>query len=67
MTDAGLVPVIYQADMKQPATYFAAQHFLMRDGDVLYVANSRIATLQRFLNLLSSSILPVATVRTVIP
>jgi polysaccharide export outer membrane protein len=63
----GLVPVVYQADMKQPATYFAAQHFRMRDGDVIYVSNSKVASLQRFLGLLSSSILPVATVRTVIP
>jgi len=61
------VPVIYQADMKQPATYFAAQQFRMRDGDVLYVANSKVASLQRFLSLLSSSILPVATVTTIIP
>lgn len=63
----GLVPVVYQADMKQPATYFAAQHFRMRDGDVLYVATTRIAGLQRFVNLLSSSILPVATARTIVP
>ena len=63
----GLVPIIYQADMKQPATYFASQHFRVRDGDILYVANSRTASLQRFLGLLSSSILPVATVRTIVP
>lgn len=63
----GLVPIVYQADMKQPATYFAAQHFRIRDGDVLYVSDSSTASLQRFVNLLSSSILPVATVRTVVP
>lgn len=63
----GLVPVVYQADMKQPQTYFAAQHFRMRDGDVIFVSNSRVAELQRFINLLGSSILPVATVRTVLP
>ena len=63
----GLVPVIYQADLKRPETYFAAQHFRMRDGDVIYVANSRVAELQRFLSLLSSSILPVATARTIAP
>jgi polysaccharide export outer membrane protein len=63
----GLVPVIYQADLKQPQTYFAAQHFRMRDGDVIYVSNSRVAELQRFLNLLSSSILPIATARTIAP
>lgn len=63
----GLVPVIYQADLKQPQTYFAAQHFRMRDGDVIFVSNSRVAELQRFINLLGSSILPVATARTVLP
>lgn len=63
----GLVPVIYQADLQQPQTYFAAQHFRMRDGDVIFVSNSRVAELQRFINLLGSSILPVATARTVLP
>jgi polysaccharide export outer membrane protein len=63
----GLVPVIYQADMKLPQTYFAAQHFRMRDGDVLYVSTSKIAGLQRFMNLVSSSIIPLATVRTIVP
>ena len=59
----GRVPVIYQADMKRPETFFAAQRFQMRDGDVIYVANSRIAELQRFVNIVASSMLPVATVR----
>ncbi len=63
----GLVPIIYQVDLKQPSTFFAAQHFRMRDGDIIYVSNSRVADFQRFLNLLSSSILPVATVRTIAP
>ena len=57
----GLVPIVYQANLKEPGTYFAVQHFRMRDGDVIYVSNSRAAELQRFLNLVSSSILPVAT------
>lgn len=59
----GRVPVIYQADMKRPEMFFAAQRFQMRDGDVIYVANSRMAELQRFVNIIASSILPVATVR----
>lgn len=59
----GLVPVIYQVDLKRPETYFAAQSFEMRDGDILYVANSRLAELQRFVGVLASSILPVSTVR----
>ena len=59
----GRVPVIYQADMKKADTYFAAQRFGMRDGDVIYVANSQLSDLQRFVNILASSVLPVATVR----
>jgi polysaccharide export outer membrane protein len=60
------VPVIYQADMKRPEMFFAAQRFQMRDGDVIYVANSRMAELQRFVNIIASSILPVSTVRNTI-
>jgi len=59
------VPVIYRADLKRPDTYFAAQRFYMRDGDVLYVANSAAADLQRFVNILASSILPISTVRNI--
>jgi polysaccharide export outer membrane protein len=59
----GLVPIIYRADMKLPDTYFAAQRFGIRNGDVMYVANSQLSDLQRFVNILASSVLPVATVR----
>lgn len=61
------VPVIYKVDMKRPETFFAAQKFQMRDGDVVYVSNSRLADLQRFVGIVSSSILPVATARTILP
>ena len=59
------IPVIYRADLKDPATYFAAQQFRMRDGDVLYIANSSVADLQRFVNLVASSILPFSAVKTI--
>ena len=62
----GRVPVIYRADMKLPDTYFAAQKVGIRDGDVMYVANSQLSDLQRFVNILASSVLPVATVRNTI-
>ena len=52
--------------MKRADTYFAAQKFGMRDGDVMYVANSQLSDLQRFVNILASSVLPVATVRNTI-
>jgi polysaccharide export outer membrane protein len=62
----GKVPVIYQVDMKDPQTYFAAQKFQMRDSDIIYVANSKMADLQRFVNILASSIIPFSTVRNTI-
>jgi polysaccharide biosynthesis/export protein len=54
----GSVPVIYQVDLRQPETYFAAQRFAMRDGDILYIANSPTAEFQRFVNILAGSVLP---------
>lgn len=63
----GRVPVIYKVDMTQPETFFAAQKFQMRDGDVVYVSNSRLSDLQRFVNIVGSLILPIATARTVVP
>lgn len=62
---SGAIPVIYRADLKDPATFFAAQRFSMRDGDVLYVSNSSVADLQRFVNLIASSILPFSAVKTI--
>lgn len=59
------IPVIYRADMKQPETFFAAQKFQMRDGDIIYVSNSKLSDLQRFVSVVASSVLPVSTVRNI--
>jgi len=67
VTTDNRVPTIYRVDMKRPETFLAAQHFRMRDGDVIFISNSPTADLQRFVNILASSILPVATVRSVVP
>ena len=61
----GRIPVIYRADLKQPETFFAAQRFQMRDGDIVYVSNSKLSDLQRFVGVVASSILPVSTVRNI--
>lgn len=61
----GAVPVIYRASLKRPDTYFAAQRFEIRDGDVLYISNSPVADLQRFVSIIASSIIPVSTVRNI--
>ena len=63
--DSGAIPVIYRVDMQQPQTYLAAQKFAMRDGDVLYVSNSSVAELRRFIGVIASSMVPFATVRNI--
>ncbi|WP_244101297.1 polysaccharide biosynthesis/export family protein [Burkholderia ambifaria] len=52
-------PVIYRVDMTNPASFFLANKFMMRNGDIMYVANSPIADLQKFLNIVFSVAYPV--------
>jgi polysaccharide export outer membrane protein len=56
------VPVVYQVDLKRPATMFAAQRFQMKNGDVVFIANSPVTDFQRFVNMVASSVLPVMSV-----
>jgi polysaccharide export outer membrane protein len=52
-------PVIYRINLKDPRTFFVAQTFPMADDDVLYVANAPAAELQKFLNLLLTTVYPI--------
>jgi len=65
LTPDGRVPVIYRVNMKDPATFFIAQNFPIRDKDVLYVSNAPLADFQKFVNVIYSTLLPVATTITV--
>jgi polysaccharide export outer membrane protein len=47
----GKVPVVYQVDLRDPSTFFVAQNFPIEDGDLLYVANSPAAELEKFLRI----------------
>ncbi len=58
------VPVVYRVDLKDPASFFAAQDFPMRHKDVVYVANAPAAELQKFLNIVGSVASPILTLRT---
>lgn len=60
------VPVIYNFDFKDPEVYFLAQQFQITDKDLIYITNSPVAELQRFVGIVSQTLLPVATVTTVI-
>ena len=56
-------PVVYRVDLKDAAAFFVAQDFPMRHKDVLYVANSPVVELQKFLNILGSVVAPASTLR----
>lgn len=60
-TPDGRIPVIYRVNMKDPATFFAAQSFPIQNRDVLYVSNAPLADFQKFVNVIYSTLLPVAT------
>lgn len=53
-TAEGLVPVIYRVDFKDPASFFVAQDFAIRNEDILYVSTAPLADLQRFLGAVSN-------------
>lgn len=59
-------PVIYSFDLKDPAVYFMTQQMWMENGDVVYITNSPVAELQRFVGIISQTILPVVTTAAVI-
>ena len=56
--DASL-PVVYQVDLKDPRVFLGAQNFPMKNKDVVYVANAPAAELQKFLNILSSTVFSI--------
>lgn len=52
-TPDGKIPVIYKVDLRNPATFFVAQGFPIRNRDVLYVSNAPAADLQKFVTIVS--------------
>jgi polysaccharide biosynthesis/export protein len=55
----GTTPVIYHLDMRDPRSFFVAQNFPIENKDLLYVANAPAAELQKFLNLILSTVYPI--------
>ncbi len=54
VSDAALIPVIYEIDLRDPASYFLASRFPMRDKDVLMVSNSRTVEATKFMTYIRS-------------
>jgi polysaccharide export outer membrane protein len=46
------------------AGYFIAQRFVMRDKDLIYIANARTNSLSKALSILSSVVTPIVTAKT---
>lgn len=61
-TPSGKVAVVYRVNLKDPATFFAAQNFPVQNEDVLYVSNASAAELQKFLSILTSTIYSVSNI-----
>lgn len=52
-TPDGKVPVIYRLDLSNPASFFVAQGFPIRNHDVIYVSNAPLTDMQKLINLIS--------------
>lgn len=58
-----VIPTVYVADFLDPAVFFLASRFPMRNGDLMYTSNAPAAELQKFLNLILPSASTVGAVR----
>lgn len=61
-TQDGKVPVIYQFDMSDPATFFASQNFPIKNKDMVYVASASSVELMKFLAIVTSVLSPAAAI-----
>jgi polysaccharide export outer membrane protein len=66
-TADGRIPVVYVVDLKDPASFFVAQTFPIRDKDVLYVSVAPLSDLQRFVGIAASMVFPIVNLRTLVP
>ncbi len=51
---ANPVPVVFRANLRDPATLFAAREFQMQDKDIIYISNSASTELVKFLDIVNS-------------
>jgi polysaccharide export outer membrane protein len=66
-TADGRIPAIYVVDLNDPASFFVAQTFPIRDKDVLYVSRAPLSDLQRFVSIAASMVFPVVNLSRVVP
>lgn len=61
LTSEGKVPVVYQVNMTEPASFFVAQNFPMADKDVLFVSTAPSVQFQKFMTMLFQSVFVLKT------
>ena len=61
-TADGKVPVIYRVDLGSPANFFIIKRFPIQHQDVIFVSQAPLVDFSRFVGIIASTILPVATV-----
>ena len=64
-TDPGERPVIYRLNLLQPASFFLAQRFAIRDKDVIYVANAAANRPAKLVGIINSLFAPFVAARAV--
>lgn len=52
----GTVPVVYRLNLKEPSGMFLTQAFEIKDKDVIYVANSSVSEVNKFISILISPV-----------
>jgi polysaccharide export outer membrane protein len=58
----GTIPVVYQVDLRDPASFFVTQNFPVQNRDVIYVSNSPAAEFEKFLRLVVSVAVPTLNI-----
>jgi polysaccharide export outer membrane protein len=55
----GRVPTIYRLDMSDPGAFLVAQGFIVKNKDVIYVANASSTEFGKFLNIMVQVLYPI--------
>lgn len=59
----GRVPVVYRLNLKDPMNYILAQHFPIKNQDVVYVSNAPATEFAKFLNMISQGIFSITGIK----
>ncbi|AHI26649.1 polysaccharide biosynthesis/export family protein [Komagataeibacter swingsii] len=56
--DQATVPIVYQLDMINPVSFFLAEHFVMKNKDMIFIANAKANKVTKVFNLINALIAP---------